>query len=260
MTPGADAPATRRTLLMTPGHDLALAEKAVRSAPDMLWLDLEDGVPNDHKVSARDVIVQALQTLSWASTERLVRINPLDGPLGEADLRRVLPGRPDGVVLTKIMAPAEVVLADRLLGESEHAADAGRTGLWCMIETPLSMLRVEQIATASPRVRGLLYGGGGLLAELQVQRRDPGVLPDVQGVRFEHLYGRSRTVLFARAFGLAAIDSSFSDVRDVAGTYRDALYTFQLGFDGKMILSPRQIEPVHRAFADGLAAEHPRRY
>jgi citrate lyase beta subunit len=103
-----------------------------------------------------------------------------------------------------------------------------------------------------------LYGGGGLLRELQPMPRMPADLPGLDGLRFEHLYGRSRLVLYARTFGLVAIDSSFRDVHDPDGTYRDALYTFQLGFDGKMVLSPRQIEPVHRALQDGLSADHER--
>jgi citrate lyase beta subunit len=242
----------RRTLLMTPGHDRSFAEKAIRAAPDVLWLDLEDGVPETEKLSARDTVVDTFHTLDFGNTERLIRINPLAGPLGVADLRRVIAADPDGIVLTKVASAAEVQLADRLI--AEYGTHADRIRLWCMIETPGSLLRLEEIATASPRVQALLYGGGGLLRALQPTPRKPVDLPDLHGVRFEHLYGRSRLVLHARTFGLAAIDSSFPDVRDGEGTYRDALYTFQLGFDGKMVLSPRQIEPVHRAHADGRLA------
>jgi citrate lyase subunit beta / citryl-CoA lyase len=246
----------RRTLLMTPGHDRSLAEKALRARPDVLWLDLEDGVPEAHKLAARDVVVDGFQSLDFGATERLIRINPLSTPFGQDDLRHIAAAQPDGIVLTKIASAAEVQLADTLLTESGSHTDHIR--LWCMIETPSSMLRLEEIASASPRVAALLYGGGGLLRELQPVPCKPADLAGLDGLRFEHLYGRSRLVLYARALGLLAIDSSFSDVHDPDGTYRDALYTFQLGFDGKMVLSPRQIEPVHRAFQDGLSAEHER--
>jgi len=246
----------RRTLLMTPGHDRSLAEKALRASPDVLWLDLEDGVPDAFKRAARDVVVEAFRTLDFGETERLIRINPLSSPLGLDDLRQVATADPDGIVLTKVISPAEVQLADSMLAECGAHADHIR--LWCMIETPSSMLRLEEVATASPRVAALLYGGGGLLRELQPTPRKAVDLPGLDGLRFEHLYGRSRLVLYARSLGLVAIDSSFSDVHDAAGTYRDALYTFQLGFDGKMVLSPRQIEPVHRAFQDGLSAGNER--
>jgi citrate lyase subunit beta / citryl-CoA lyase len=156
----------------------------------------------------------------------------------------------------KVASPAEVQLADSVIAECGTRAD--HIQLWCMIETPSSLLRLEEVATASERVKALLYGGGGLLRELQPAPRKTADLPGLDGFRFEHLYGRGRLVLYARTLGLIAIDSSFSDVHDPDGTYRDALYTFQLGFNGKMVLSPRQIEPVHRAFQDGLSAENER--
>lgn len=246
----------RRTLLMTPGHDRSFAEKALRARPDVLWLDLEDGVPDAFKLPAREAVVDAFRTLDFGATERLIRINPLSTPLGRDDLRQVAAADPDGIVLTKIASAAEVRLADSLI--TECGARARDIQLWCMIETPSSLLRLEEVATASQRVTALLYGGGGLLRELQPTPRKPVDLPGFNGLRFEHLYGRSRLVLYARALGLVAIDSSFSDVRDVDGIYRDALYTFQLGFDGKMVLSPRQIEPVHRAHQDGLSAGNER--
>lgn len=249
--------ALRRTLLMTPGHDHSLAEKALRAKPDAVWLDLEDGVPDASKLAARAVIADAFRSLDFGTTERLIRINPLSGPLGLEDLRHAVAAGPDGIVLTKVASASEVQLADRIIGEG-GGTRADHIGLWCMIETPSSLLRLEEIATASPRLRALLYGGGGLLRELQPAPRTSAAWPELNGLRFEHLYGRSRLVLYARALGLLAIDSSFSDVRDADGTYRDALYTFQLGFDGKMVLSPRQIEPVHRAYQDGLLAGNER--
>ncbi len=136
---------------MTPGHDRSLAEKALRARPDVLWLDLEDGVPEPHKLAARDVVVDAFKSLDFGATERLIRINPLSTPLGQDDLRHVVAADPDGIVLTKVFSPTEVQLADSVLTESGKQADHIR--LWCMIETPGSLLRLEEVRERQPASR-----------------------------------------------------------------------------------------------------------
>jgi len=245
----------RRSVLITPGIDEEMVRKAIRSEADVVWLELEDGVHPTRKAEGRRIVARLVQELDHQSKERIVRINPIYTRDGPEDIRTIAPSKPEAFLLTKVQDPNEVREADRLITESVGDTN-GTIRLWAMIETAKGLVNVEAIATASPRMDALFFGGGDLSADLQVKRVGLGrarVLPELEGLQVELLYGRSRTVAAARAAGLSAIDVSYNNFRDLEGTYRDALYSFQLGFDGKMALSPRQIPPIHRAFAPSEA-------
>ena len=242
----------RRSVLITPANNWTFLEKASTSPADVSWLELEDGVHPTRKTEARDMAVKALQELDWGTKERIVRVNPMYTEDGPKDITAITLSRPDAFLLTKVQDPSEVEQADRLISEIEESNEGDGVKIWCMIETAKGLVNVERIATASERVAALFFGGGDLSADLRVKRIGLGkgrVLPDLQGLQVELLYGRSRTVAAARAAGVGAIDVVYNDFRDLEATYLDALYSFQLGFDGKMVLSPAQIPAVHRAFA-----------
>jgi citrate lyase subunit beta/citryl-CoA lyase len=253
MAPPVNADGRYRSLLMVPGHKPEFAIKAAESDAEAVWLDLEDGVPEEHKVAARQTVVESVRGNSWGQRTPLVRINPMSTRLAGDDVKAAVAARASGICMTKIMAVEEVSDLDRELTKLETAEGLAPMVLWLMLETPISMFRIEQVATASPRVQALLYGGGGLLAELQPEPRKLDLLPQLEGFRYDHIYGRSQTVLAARALGKLAIDSSFGGLRDDAA-YRDTLFTFQLGFDGRMISSPRHVDLIHRAWDDGLGS------
>src|SRR4051812_35303129 len=135
----------RRSVLMTPGDDSELIAKAARSAADVVWLDLEDGVHASRKLAAREVIATALGGLDWLGKERIVRVNPLPSALGPDDVRLMAATRPDGILLTKVEDPAEVEAADRIITEVEGGRSANGLPIWCMIESPRGVMNVERI-------------------------------------------------------------------------------------------------------------------
>jgi citrate lyase subunit beta/citryl-CoA lyase len=242
----------RRSVLITPGYDEVMVRKAIASPADVVWLELEDGVHPSQKDRAREIAARLLTDLDWSGKERIVRVNPMYTPDGPSDIRRIAPTRPSAFLLTKVQDASEVIEAARLLDEVDTGGGGDPVKLWCMIETARGLVGVEEIAAASDRVDALFFGGGDLSADLRVKRVGLGsvrVVPDLQGLQFELLYARSRTVAAARANGISAIDVSFNNIRDEEGTHRDALYSFQLGFDGKMAISPRQVRAIHSAFA-----------
>jgi citrate lyase beta subunit len=246
----------RRSLLMTPGHDPRLAEKAAASEADMVWLELEDGVALSEKPAARKQIVRSFAELDWGQKIKAVRLNALDSGLAEDDVRAVIGARPDAVVLSKTDTPEDVVAVARLL--DSLGADATDVRIWAMVETAMAVVRIEQIATAHPRLEALILGAGGLFGDLGVTNVAPGNV--WSGATFgagtaleSTLYARSRVVFAARAFGLLPIDGSTGsgDGQSSAGddAYRSALYSFRMGFEGKLCGRPQVVPAVHRAWA-----------
>lgn len=237
--------AARRTLLMTPGDRPELVDKARHAEADVIWLDLEDAVPKERKSEATTAVCEALRTGTWACGELLVRVNQMDGR-GPQDITTMMRSdrQPAGFVLSKVRTAEEVAAAANLV----TSLGTGRgteilPSIWVMVETPQAVLNIESIAGASPAVEALLFGGGALRPALGLRAGTAG--EDVDGL----LYARSRTILAARAFGLTVFDGAYDFPADIEGTERDARRSFALGFDGKLILSPRQIRPVHDAWA-----------
>ena len=244
----------RRSVLITAAESVERIMKAAASEVDVCWIELEDGIHPSRKEYARKVAESALTEIDWRDKERYVRVNHIDSPEGPMDIAALSRARPTGFVLPKVQSAAEIVQADRLVSEAESNAGvpAGEIKLWCMIETAKALVSVDRIACASPRVDALFFGGGDLSADLQVKRVGLGhvrILPWLEGLQVELLYGKSRTVAAARAAGITAIDIAYMDHGDQERTYLDALYSFQLGFDGKLVISPRQVAAVHRAYA-----------
>jgi len=246
----------RRSLLMTPGHDARLAAKAAASEADMVWLELEDGVPQSEKATARTQVVRSFAELDWGTKVRAVRLNALDSGMAEDDVRAVISARPEAVVLSKTSGPDEVIGIARLL--DSLGADGADVRIWAMVETALAVVRIEQIATAHARLEVLILGAGGLFADLGVTSVPSGGVSS--GATFgmataleSTLYARSRVVFAARAFGLVPIDGSTGSSRGQASTaddaYLSALYSFRMGFEGKLCSRPQAVPEVHRAWA-----------
>ena len=245
-----------RSLLMTPGHDPRLAEKAAASEADMVWLELEDGVPLAAKANAREQIVRSFADLDWRGKTRAVRLNALDSGMAEDDVRAVIGGRPDAVVLSKTSGPEDVIAIAQLL--DSLGQDGADVRIWAMVETALAVVRIEHIATAHPRMQALILGAGGLFADLGVTNVAPGTVSSGAtfgtGTALEStLYARSRVVFAARAFGLVPIEGSTgsSGGQSSAGddAYLSALYSFRMGFEGKLCGRPQVVPEVHRAWA-----------
>lgn len=237
----------RRSLLFVPGSTPERIAKAIGSAADGVILDLEDAVAVAQKARAREWVVAALRRVDFRGRERIVRVNPLDGPEGQADLAQVVPAAPDALLIPKIERSEDVLRADQAIArhETEAGGEVGKIRLHLLIETVAAVMQVEAVAAASPRAVVLLFGAGDLCRETR-GRLGPG--------RAAELYALSRILFAARAVGLDAIDTPHFDLRDLAGLEAHARIAADLGYDGKAVLHPDQIETVNRVFTPSPAA------
>lgn len=243
----------RRALLFMPGDDRRKIEKGAALGADAVILDLEDGVAFGRKQQARAVAAAALAALDFGRSERLVRVNPASSPLWRDDLEAALPARPDGIVLPKVESAEDVQITAAALDAAERARGwpPGRLRLLAIIETARGVVNLGAIAAGSPRLDALIFGAEDLAGDLGAVRTPAGE---------EVLYARSAVVLHARAAGLQAIDTPFVDLNDLDGLAADARRARQMGYDGKLAIHPRQLEPIQAAFTpDAAEIERARR-
>ncbi len=226
-----------RSYLFVPADSRRKIEKAVMSSADTLILDLEDAVAPSEKTNARETVKNMLQAVDFGDKMVLVRVNALDTPFSEADLHMIRSARLDGIVLPK----TEHVAA--------FAALAGMPPIYALIESALGILRLPQIVTAAA-LAGLMFGGEDYVASI-------GATATVG--RQELLYARGAVINAAAAVGIPAIDTVFTDFRNLEGLQTDAEMGKQLGFAGKMVIHPIQVAVVNAVFgidAAELAAAH----
>ena len=225
-----------------PGDSLRKIEKAIALGVDSIVMDLEDGVAPSQKEAARATILEALLSLDFGRCERLVRVNPVGSDLLAADLDATLAGRPDGYVIPKVDFDEQVqAVAEYLtLEERRRGWPEGKIRLLPIVESALGVMNVREIALASERVDALLFGAEDLAGDMGAVRT---------AASWEVFYARSAVVTAAKAYQLQAIDQVFFDLNDLAGFETECLFGRQLGYDGKMIIHPRQVEPAQRIFA-----------
>jgi citrate lyase subunit beta/citryl-CoA lyase len=231
----------RRSLLYVPGNMPGMLQNIPVFDADGVMIDLEDAVPLAEKDSARILARNFLQTFSSRSKEIFVRINGLDTRYALDDLREVLPARPDGIRLPKADEPEVVERLDTLLTEYEEklGLEIGSFSILPSIESAVGVLHCVETARASRRIVALAFGAEDYTASMEIQRSRGG----------EELLGaRMQIVLAAKAAGLQAIDSVFSDANDMDGLRADTEAVKRLGFTGKSLVNPRQIEVVHEVF------------
>lgn len=232
---------SRRAMLYVPGDDEHKIRRAAGLAVDSVCLDLEDGVALNRKDAARGIIRSALSEIDFDGSERLVRINPLNSERGKADLEAVLPAHPDGIVLPKVQSPDELVWLDGRLtrAEREHGWPPDSLALIAIIESARAFLNLIDICAAAARLQALIFGG-------EDYAHDVGAIRTAEAV--ELLAARSLLVMHAAAYGLQAIDMVTVDFRDLERVRREARMGAELGFTGKQIIHPAQVEPVQDAF------------
>ncbi|HYQ82369.1 MAG TPA: CoA ester lyase [Anaeromyxobacteraceae bacterium] len=226
----------RRSVLYVPGSNARALEKARSLPADGLVLDLEDAVAPSAKDEARALALRALKQ-GFGRREVALRVNGAGTPWGRADLAAAARSGADAVLLPKVEDSGEVQRAERAL---EAAGAPPEQALWCMIETPLGVLRAAGIAAASPRLACLVAGTSDLVKDLRA-RHTPG--------RLEVLTSLSLVVLAARAHRLSALDGVHLDLDDPAGFEAACRQGRDLGFDGKTLIHPRNIEAANRVFA-----------
>jgi citrate lyase subunit beta / citryl-CoA lyase len=232
----------RRSLLYVPGNMPSMLQNIPVFAADAVIIDLEDAVPLGEKDAARTLVRRFLERYTERRQEVLVRINPLDTEWGFQDLKAVLPALPDGIRLPKADSAEIVERLDTLLTEHEEAlgVELGRFRILPSIESALGIINCIDIAGASKRILGLAFGAEDYTASMEIERSKGG----------EELFNaRSRVVWAAKAAGVQAIDSIFSDVKDMEAFRREVELVKGLGFTGKSLINPRQIEACHEVFA-----------
>ena len=232
----------RRSLLYVPGNMPSMLQNIPLFNCDGVIIDLEDAVPLSEKDAARILVKRFLENYTERNKEVLVRINPLDSKWGLDDLRVVLPALPDGVRLPKADTPEIVERLDTLLTEFEEELelDIGRFHILPSIESARGILNATGIASTSKRVFALAFGAEDYTASMEIERTKGG----------EELFNaRTRVLWAARAAGIQAIDSIFADVNDMEGLRRETELIKRLGYTGKSLVNPRQIDVVHEVFA-----------
>ncbi len=227
----------RRSVLYMPGNNERALEKARTLPVDALILDLEDAVGPDHKEAARDTVCTAAASGAYGQREVTIRVNASGTQWHEADLAAACAARPDGIVVPKVDSAEEV--QDLVTAMDRHGAPP-QTGLWAMIETPVAVLDVRAIATASSRLAVLVLGVNDLVKELG-SRHVPGRQPLLTAL--------SLSVLAARSAGVAVLDGVWNDVRDLEGFEAECRQGRDLGFDGKTLIHPAQVDPCNAVFA-----------
>jgi citrate lyase subunit beta / citryl-CoA lyase len=227
----------RRSVLYVPAANSRALEKARGLDVDGIIFDLEDAVAPDAKLAARDAVAASLSAGGYGRREKLLRINALASPWGKDDLAAASRLPLDGVLLPKVESADAVREVAALLlahGASEKMA------IWCMMETPLGVLRAAEIAGASKRIGGLVMGTSDLANDLRAQgTRD----------RMPMLTSLGICLLAARAFDLAILDGVHLDLADDEGFAQSCRQGRELGFDGKTLIHPKTVAAANAIFA-----------
>ena len=232
----------RRSMLFVPGANAAMISNTFIYKPDSIMFDLEDSVALAEKDTARMLVAHALQHPLYRELETVVRVNPLASEFGLLDLNAVVRAGTDIVRLPKTDSAQDIVDMDKAITEIEKACGraVGSTQLLAAIESAQGILAVNDIAKASPRLMGIALGAEDYVRNMKTERSPDGI---------ELLFARSSILHAARANGLMAFDTVYSDARNEEGFLREASLIKQLGFDGKSLINPNQIVLIHNLFA-----------
>ncbi len=228
-------------MMFVPGNNPGMMADAHIYGPDSIMLDLEDSVTMTEKDTARLLVYNALKTIDYGDTEMVVRINPLNTPYGKKDIEAMVKAGVHVIRMPKTETAEEVVEVEREIEKVEKEIGCvGRTKIMAAIESALGVVNAYAIATASPRMMGIALGAEDYCANLKTQRTPGGD---------ELRLARETIVVAARAAGIDALDTVYSNLNDMETFRQEVEFIHRLGFDGKSIINPRQIEIVNEVFA-----------
>lgn len=233
-------------MMFVPGNNPGMMADAHIYGPDSIMLDLEDSVTMAEKDSARNLVYNALKSIDYGDTEMVVRINPLNTPYGKKDIEAVVKAGVDVIRMPKTETAEEVIEVEREIERVEREIGClGRTKIMAAIESTLGVVNAYAIATASKRMMGIALGAEDYSANLKTQRTPGGE---------ELRLARETIVVAARAAGIDALDTVYSNLNDMETFRKEVEFIKTLGFDGKSIINPRQIEVVNEVFAPSAKA------
>jgi citrate lyase subunit beta/citryl-CoA lyase len=230
----------RRSVLYMPASNPRALEKAKTIPADALIFDLEDAVAPDAKQSARAAAVAAVATRAYGQREVMVRANAIDTPWCRDDITAIAASGADGVVLPKVNTAADV---HTVAGWLAAAGAPPTLGLWAMMETPLGILNAREVAAASPRLAGLCIGTADLAKDLHCAH---------PADRAPMLMALQTVVMAARAYGLFVLDGVHVDLDDAPGYEAACRQGRALGFDGKTLIHPKQVDVANAVYAPGV--------
>ncbi|HGK8117067.1 TPA: citrate (pro-3S)-lyase subunit beta [Streptococcus pyogenes] len=230
----------RRTMMFVPGANAAMLRDAPLFGADSVMFDLEDSVSLKEKDTSRALVHFALKTFDYSSVETVVRVNGLDS-CGALDIEAVVLAGVNVIRLPKTETAQDIVDVDAVIErvERENGIEVGRTRMMAAIESAEGVLNAREIAKASKRLIGIALGAEDYVTNMKTRR-----YPDGQ----ELFFARSMILHAARAAGIAAIDTVYSDVNNTEGFQNEVRMIKQLGFDGKSVINPRQIPLVNEIY------------
>ena len=230
----------RRSMLFVPGNNPGMIRDAHIYGSDSIMFDLDDSVSINEKDAARFLVYNALSNLKYGNKELVVRINDLSSGLGIQDLEAIVRAKPDVIRLPKTECAQDVIDCEREIERIEREAGipVGTTGMMAAIESGRGVLNAMEIALSSKRLIGIALGAEDYVTDLKTVRSDG----------TELFFARCMILNAARAAGIDAIDTVYSDVNNEEGFVKEARLIRQLGFDGKSVINPRQIPPLHQVF------------
>jgi citrate lyase beta subunit len=231
----------RRSVLYMPGSNARALEKAKTIAADALILDLEDAVSPDAKAIARQQVSDAITGNGYGKREMVVRINGMDTEWGADDMAAICKAGPDGILVPKINDAGQV---QNLVAAMEKAGAPDKTALWCMMETPIGILNAKEIGAASDRVAVWIMGTNDIAKDTGAHHtRD----------RLPMITSLGLCMLAARAFDIQILDGVYNDIKDDEGFRHTCQQGLELGFDGKTLIHPSQVDPCNEIFSPNEA-------
>jgi citrate lyase subunit beta / citryl-CoA lyase len=244
----------RRTTLAVPASNPRFLIKARELAVDEVFIDLEDAVAPAEKELSRSVVAQSLRDGGWGTKTRAVRVNDVRTGWAYRDVVDVVEQAGewlDTIVLPKVTGPLDVAWLDLLLSQIEQATGlaAGRIGIEAQIEDAAGLAAVGAIASASRRLEALVFGPADFMASLGMRSLTVGAQPAGYALGDAFHYAHMRILVAARANGLQAIDGPFAAIRDLDGLKASAASAAAIGFDGKWVLHPGQVDVVNAEFS-----------
>ncbi len=231
---------SRRALLYMPGDNWKMITKSVTLGVDSICMDMEDGVAINRKAEARTAIAKALQELDFCKSEKLARINSLGSGWEKDDIEAVLPFHPDGIVIPKVESFKHVEWASQIIeaAELKYGWPINSIRILIGVETAKGILNLKEIASHS-RLDAIIFGGEDFAASIGATRTKDAI---------ELLYARQAVVVACAANDLQAIDIVTIDYKDIEALRIESEFGARLGFSGKQIIHPAQVEPVQTAF------------
>ena len=231
---------TLRTMLFMPGNNPGMLVSADNLEADAIIYDLEDAVSTSQKDAARDLVANALRTLSYKNSIVTVRINPTDSPYWKDDLRAIIPAGPDGLVIPKSNKDTAKEVFDFIDAFTKEKNIENNLRYYMLVESARGILELEDIVKQSDKIEGLLLGAEDYTVDMQVKRTEGSA---------EIAFARYRIATVAKAYGLNAIDTPYTDIDNKEGLKKDTDFVKTIGFNGRLIVGPRQVFAVNEMFS-----------